>query len=68
MSDSFFLWNGTSLAHMFVRLMTKTNHPYNNNSLTLEEFNKDYNLAKEYIKWHKKILNHFYFISLHNKI
>ena len=53
MSSNFFLWNGTSIAHMFIRLMTKTNHPYNNLSLTLEEFNHDYNMLKDFIKWHK---------------
>ena len=34
---------------MFVRLMTKTNHPYNNLSLTREEFNNDYNNMNELI-------------------
>ena len=54
MSNNFFLWNGTSIAHMFIRLITKTNHPYDDNlSLTLEEFNNDYNMLKEFIKWHK---------------
>jgi len=38
---------------MFVRLMTKTNDPYNNLSLTREEFNNDYNTLKDFIKWHK---------------
>ncbi len=35
MSNNFSGWNGTSIAHMCIRLMTKTNHPYNNNFLTL---------------------------------
>jgi hypothetical protein len=33
--------------------MTKTNDPYNNLSLTREEFNNDYNTLKDFIKWHK---------------
>ena len=53
MSNNFHLWNGTSIANMFIRLMTKTNQPYNNLPLTLEEFNNDYNTLKDFIKWHK---------------
>ena len=54
MSNNFHLWNGTSIANIFIRLMTKTNQPYNNNlPLTLEEFNNDYNTLKDFIKWHK---------------
>jgi hypothetical protein len=47
-------WNDTSIAHMFTRLITKTNHPYNNTPLLLDEFNKDYNLLKNFIEWRKK--------------
>lgn len=53
MTNNFSLWNGTSIAHMFIRLMTKTNHPYNDSPLTLDEFNNDYNLLKDFITWHK---------------
>ena len=44
MSNNFIFWNGTSIAHMFIGLMTKTN---------LEDFNNDYNILKDFIKWHK---------------
>ena len=47
-------WNDTSTAHMFIRLMTKTNHPYNNNPLTLDEFNKDYKKLSDFIEWKSK--------------
>jgi hypothetical protein len=36
---------------MFVRLITKTNHPYNDNPLTLDEFNSDYKELNDYIEW-----------------
>jgi len=49
----FSLWNGTSVSHMFIRLITKTNHPHSAASLTMEEFENDYNTLKEFIEWHK---------------
>jgi hypothetical protein len=36
---------------MFIRLITKTNHPYNNNPLTLDEFNQDYKKVSDFIDW-----------------
>ena len=47
-------WNDTAIAHMFTRLITKTKHPYNDTPLTLDEFNKDYNLLQDYIEWRKQ--------------
>lgn len=47
------LWNDTSVAYIFIRLITKKNIPINENILTFEEFNNEYNLLKGYIKWHK---------------
>ena len=38
---------------MLQRLISKTNHPYNNNPLTLEEFNTDYKTLKGYVEWKK---------------
>jgi hypothetical protein len=54
MSIEYKYWNDTSVAHMFSRLITKTNQPYNNTPLTLDEFNKDYNVLQDYIEWRKK--------------
>jgi hypothetical protein len=53
MQNNFSSWNETAVAHMFVRIITKKNHPYNKTPLTLDEFNNDYNTMKEFIKWHK---------------
>lgn len=53
MSHNFSSWNGTAIAHMFQRLITKTNHPYNNEVLTLDDFETDYDTLKNFIKWHK---------------
>ena len=47
------LWNDTSVAYIFIRLITKKNFPINENILTFEEFNNEYNILKGYIKWHK---------------
>ena len=47
------LWNDTSVAYIFIRLITKKNFPINENILTFEEFKNEYNLLKGYIKWHK---------------
>ncbi len=63
-SENFAYWNDTSIAHMFIRLITKTNHPYNNVSLTLEEYQNDYNTLKCYMEWHE--LNYAKSFSLYN--
>jgi hypothetical protein len=47
------LWNDTSVAYIFIRLITKKNIPINENILTFEEFKNEYNILKGYIKWHK---------------
>lgn len=56
MSINYACLNDTAIAHIFSRIITKTNLPYNKNILTLEEFNNDYNIIKGYIEWHK--INH----------
>jgi len=56
MSTEFVYWNDTSIAHMFSRLITKTNKPYDDTPLTLDEFNKDYNLLQDYIEWRKQFV------------
>jgi len=53
-TNEYVYWNDTSVAHMFTRLITKTNHPYNNTPLTIDKFNKDYNMLKDYIEWRKE--------------
>lgn len=53
MSSNYYQWNDTSVSHTFIRLITKINHPFNHNKLTLEEFQNDYNQLKGYIEWHK---------------
>ena len=64
MSSDYSYWNDTSVAHMFIRLMIKKNHPYNENSLTLDEFNADYKTLKDYIDWKKQ--NNINSLSLYN--
>lgn len=44
-------WNDTSVAHSFIRLMTKRNHPFNETPLSLEKFNEEYAILKDYIEW-----------------
>ena len=56
MSTEYIYWNDTAIAHMFSRLITKTNQPYNDTPLTLYEFNKDYNLLQDYIEWRKQFV------------
>lgn len=51
MTNNYPLWNDMSVTHLFVRLITKTNHPYNENLLTEEEFNNDYKNLIGYIQW-----------------
>lgn len=52
--EKFEQWNDTSVAHMFIRLMTKSNHPYNDNMpLSREQFDADYELLENYINWRK---------------
>ena len=50
MSSNYYQWNDTSVSHTFIRLITKINHPFNHNKLTLEEFQNDYNQLKGYIE------------------
>ena len=59
MSRNYENWNDTSVAHMFIRLINKINHPYNNDKLTLNEFNKDYDLLQGYIEWRHHKYNNF---------
>ena len=51
--ENFESWNDTSIAHMFIRLMTKINHPYSDYLLSREEFESDYELLDKYIDWRK---------------
>ena len=52
--DNFDIWNGTSIAHMFIRLITKTHHPFGNDErLSSEHFTKEYNTLQQFIKWHE---------------
>lgn len=64
MSTEYVYWNDTAIAHIFTRLITKTKHPYNDNPLTLDEFNKDYNLLQDYIDWRKQYVKKG--VSLYN--
>jgi hypothetical protein len=57
--------NDTAIAHLFVRLITKTNSPYNKNKLTEYEFNEEYEYLKKYIEW-KKIQSQTNNFSLYN--
>jgi hypothetical protein len=59
-TEEYLCWNDTSVAHIFTRLITKTkflinvepSHPYyNDNILTLDEFNNDYKMLEDYIEW-----------------
>ena len=54
MPHDFSRWNVTAVANTFCRLFTKKNHPYNQNPLTLDDFNVEYETIKEYINWHKE--------------
>ena len=45
--EKFEQWNDTSVAHMFIRLMTKSNHPYDTMPLSREQFDADYNLLEK---------------------
>ena len=51
--DTYSSWNDTSVAHLFTRLITKNNLPYNNTPLTQQEFDSDYQLLSGYIEWKK---------------
>lgn len=44
-AEEYSYWNDTSVAHMFIRLLNKTNYS------TIDEFNKDYEMLKGYIEW-----------------
>ena len=63
-------WNETSIAFMFIRLLSKKNLPYSDSILTLEEFNTDYDTLEKYINWNKykniKIASHSYNFTAKN--
>ena len=46
-------WNDTSIAHLCLRLITKSNHPLNAAGLSKEQYNCEYELFKKYLNWHK---------------
>lgn len=46
-------WNDTSVAHVFIRLITKKNHPYNDEPLSIESYLEDHALMLGYIEWKK---------------
>lgn len=48
-------WNDTSVAHMFIRLITKKNHPYNDAKLPYEIYKTDYDNLKGYIEWDRNV-------------
>ena len=52
--ENFERWNDTSIAHMFIRLISKTNHPYSDMHLSREQFDADYELLEKYIEWRRK--------------
>ena len=72
-TEEYLCWNESSVAHIFLRLITKTkffiiteeNHPiHNDNFLTLEEFNDDYKMLEGYIEWkrnYQPIQNYSYY-------
>jgi len=73
-TEEYLCWNDTSVAHIFTRLITKTkflinvepSHPYyNDNILTLDEFNNDYKMLEDYIEW-KRIYKPIQKSSLYN--
>ena len=39
---------------MFIRLISKTNHPYSDMRLSREQFDADYELLEKYIEWRRK--------------
>ena len=47
------MWNGTAIAHMFVRLIKRNNDPYNKTPLTQEEFDNQCEQMRNYIEWRK---------------
>lgn len=62
-TEEYLCWNDTSVADTFFRLITKrkillnvdfNSHDYNDNLLTLEEFNHDYKMLEGYIEWKRK--------------
>jgi hypothetical protein len=73
-TEEYLCWNDTSVAHIFTRLITKTkflinvepSHPYyNDNLLTLDEFNNDYKMLEDYIEW-KRIYKPIQKFSFYN--
>lgn len=44
-------YNDTTIAHLFVRLISCKNSPYNDDKLSLEQFEKEYNELSDYIEW-----------------
>ena len=73
--EEYSCWNDASVAHIFIRLITKTKYSsiitdtsrpdYNENILTLEEFNRDYKTLEGYIEW-KRINNPIHPFSFYN--
>lgn len=49
--QDFSQWNDATISGMFIRLMTKTNHPYDTKVLSELEFDIDYDTMNAYIKW-----------------
>ena len=73
-TEEYLCWNDRSVAHIFLRLITKTKfllivdpeHPYyNDNLLTFDEFNEDYKMLEGYIEW-KRINKPIQNFSLYN--
>ena len=67
LTEEYLCWNDTSVSHIFTRLITKTkflinvdpSQPYyDDNLLTVEEFNHDYKMLEGYIEW-KRINQQF---------
>ena len=51
-SNDFDRWNEESIAATFIRLITRSNFPYDKNMLSLKEFNDEYDLLENYITWY----------------
>lgn len=62
------IWNGTSIAYMIGRLITRTNIPCYGRLLSLEEFNNEYNILSGFIYWLDIIIKHIPIIILHTII
>uniref|UniRef100_A0A6C0HRC7 Uncharacterized protein n=1 Tax=viral metagenome TaxID=1070528 RepID=A0A6C0HRC7_9ZZZZ len=51
---SYSVWNDASISYACIRLMSKTNYPYNEDLLTPREFIEERNLLEGYIEWKKE--------------